>query len=266
VQHTNLFGPGGVGKGVLASHWVTKMTIAGRTVIVLDYEGNGGEWARRIEGLGGDLSRVVYVAPLKAGLGAIWDHAEAIHYLVEANPGAYVVIDSAVMACAGADPMDPETPTRYYAALQTIGAPSLTLAHVTKLHDTRYPFGSVFWHNLARVTWSLMPKGEEVLLTCQKANNWLKPPAATVEMTWKDGVLREVREQRAIVRLTDRIIDLLADGPMTAAAIAEALNDGVAKEEHTRVGSVRTALSRELGGARRVEKVGDQWRKVSEDD
>ena len=32
------------------------------------------------------------------------------------------------------------------------------LAHVTKMHDARYPYGSVYWHNVPRVSWSFMPR------------------------------------------------------------------------------------------------------------
>ena len=266
VEHTILYGPGGVGKGALTAQWIATLTQAGTPVMILDYEGHDGEWSRRIDGLRGDLESVAYIAPLRAGLGAIWEHVASIRACAEANPGLVLVIDSAVMAVAGADPMDPETPGRYFAALQQIGAPSLTLAHVTKLHDPRYPFGSAFWHNLARVTWSLMPKGEDILLQCQKASNWAKPPAATVEMTWWNGMLTEVTERKAVERLMDRIVEVLADGPATVAAIASALNDGLAKEEHVEPTTIRRTLVREVGrpGAR-VTKMGDQWR-LREDD
>jgi AAA domain len=263
AEHTVLFGPGGIGKGSLACSWIVQLTRRGHNVLVLDYENHGSEWARRIEGLGGLSAResVAWVAPLAAGAGPIWQHADRIAELMVAQENPYIVIDSAMMACAGKDPSDPETPGLYYGALQQIGVPNLTLAHVTKVGDPRMPFGSVQWHNLARVTWSMMPKGEDVLLTCQKDNNHMKPSAAVITMTWFEGMLREVSETRAIVKLLDRIIEVLADGPATAPAIAATLNDGLPKDEHTSLDTVRNALNRELrrGTSSRVTIVDGQW-------
>lgn len=255
-EPTILYGPGGVGKGSLASWWIVQLVRAGKRVLILDYEHHGGEWRRRIEGLGGldVLDMVSWLAPTAAGLGPIWTHADRLRDWVDVNLIDYVVIDSAVMACGGGDVMKPETPSQYNAALQVLGVPSLTLAHVTKLHDASYPFGSVFWHNLARVTWSLMPKGDETILVCRKANNYLRPSAQSVTMLWHENVLREVTERPAAWSLADRIAEALggSDG-MTPAEIAAALNEGLPKDEHTNRNSVVQALRRGLG------KPGCRW-------
>jgi hypothetical protein len=263
VEHTVLFGPGGIGKGSLACSWIVQLTKLGHDVLILDYENHGSEWARRIEGLGGRSAResVAWESPLAKGLGPIWQHADQVRELMADQGSPFLGVDSAMMACAGKDPSDPETPGLYNGALQQIGVPNLTLAHVTKVGEARYPFGSVQWHNLARVTWSMMPKGDDVLLTCQKDNNHMKPSAAVVTMTWHDGMLREVTETRAIVTLLDRIIEVLAGGAMTVAAIAEAMNEGRAKEERTSPETVRSALSRELkrGSSSRVTVADGHW-------
>ena len=163
-----------------------------------------------------------------------------------------LVVDSIVPATGG-DPSDPTIPSRYFGALQRMGVPSLSLAHVTKVHDPTYPFGSAFWHNLARVTWSLMPKGEDILLTMRKSNNYQKPPAQTVIYTWQDGVLREVWERKASVVLLDRILEVLEDGPATTSDIAGMLNDGVPTGERVSVDTVGRTLRREA--SRRGSKV-----------
>lgn len=135
---------------------------------------------------------------------------------------------------------------RYSAALQTIGVASLTLAHVTKMHDARYPFGSVFWHNLARVTWSMMPKANDILLVCQKANNYLRPSAQTVDITWRDGYLREVGTRSATVSLLDRILEVLEGGPLSPAAIVAEMNAGYQTSEHVKSNTVSHTLTRGL--------------------
>jgi AAA domain len=260
-EHTMLYGPGGIGKGSLAAWWIAQLSLTGRQVLILDYENHGGEWGRRIEGLGGDMDSVRWIAPYAVGLGPLWDIAEDVRALMADQPDPYLVIDSAGVAVAG-KPEESETARRYFGALQRIGVPSLTLAHVTKLHDARYPFGSAYWHNLSRVTWSMMPKGEDVLLVCQKANNYQKPSAATVEMTWHEGTLREVHERKAVVVLTDRIIEALTDGPMAVADIAGTLNDGLPTGEHTSAATIRKALQRELKrgqGSRVTVQEDGQW-------
>jgi hypothetical protein len=47
----------------------------------------------------------------------------------------------------------------------------------------------VFWHNLARLTWSMERKGDEVLLVNRKANNYARQPAYTVELVYHEGRL-----------------------------------------------------------------------------
>jgi hypothetical protein len=251
IESTILYGPGGVGKGTLACHWIVRLTEDDHKVLILDYENHGSEWARRIHGLAGaaGVDRVTWIAPHANAMGSIWDHSEWLAKQVADHGYTYLVIDSAVMAVGGMDPTKPETAMRYGAALQAVNVPSLTLAHVTKMHDEKYPFGSVFWHNLARVTYSLMPKGEAVLLTCRKANNYLKPSAQTVLATWHDGRLGEVSETPASWGLKDEIADTLAAGDaggMTPTEIAEAMSEGRDASEKVGKTTIHSALSRDF--------------------
>jgi hypothetical protein len=262
---TVLYGPGDIGKGTVASSWATRLLADGHRPLLLDYEDHPEEWARRVFGLGGAdaVADIVHVPPLREWGGPLWRHAEDVRKLAEREGRSFVIIDSAAMAAAGIDPSSPEAPQLLAAGLQTIGLPSLTLAHVNRAHDARYPFGSVFWHNLARVTWSLMPKGEERILVCRKANNYAKPRAASVSATWHMGVLGEVAERPAVFTLLDRIDDVLADGlGRTPTDIAAMLNDGAAEGERTSVQSVSGVLSRDLknrGAASRFTVADGRW-------
>lgn len=247
TESTILFGPGGVGKGALTCSWIVQLVAAGKHVLVLDYEDHGGEWARRVYGLAGAdaLEAVSWLAPLAEGLGPLWDHASQVRDLIDEDGIDYVVIDSILMACGGLDAMKPEAAIKFFGALQLLGRPSLTIAHVTKLNDPRQPFGTSYFHNLARATWSLMPKGDEVILVCRKANNYLKPQAQAVTTTWRDGTLGEVWEKPAAWSLEDRIEEILSDGmARTPATITAALNEGLPSTEHTSGNSVRSALMR----------------------
>jgi hypothetical protein len=130
-----------------------------------------------------------------------------------------------------------------------LGRPVLTLAHVTKLDDARYPFGSIYWHNLARTTWSLTADGDAALLTHRKHNNYAAVGRLAVVMTWTDGRLREVWERSYIASLGDEIAEVLAVTPdLTLAGIMAELNaaDGRADKKVPRT-SVHSALKRGIG-------------------
>jgi hypothetical protein len=130
--HTILYGAGGTGKGTLATWWITQLVQAGLRVLILDYENHGDEWARRYQGLagtegGGD---VLWTAPLTAAWdaprGPLWGQQKEVRDLAEAFEADYLVIDSIVPGCAGADPVDPGTAARYAGALEYIERPALS--------------------------------------------------------------------------------------------------------------------------------------------
>jgi len=249
--HTILFGTGGVGKGNVASWQSVRLVQEGHRVLVVDYEDHPGEWARRIGSLGGNaaVAGVAWVAPLapswKGARGAIWDHADDLRELVESWGATAVLVDSIVVACGGADPLDPGTPAKYAAAVQRIARPVLSLAHVTKAGDLLYPFGSVFWHNLARMSWSLARDGDRLQLVNRKANNYRVGGRYVVETTWRDDLPGEVWVRSYSAVLAERIEDVLGDEELTAAQVVAKLNaDAGDDTERVREDSVQRSLRR----------------------
>jgi len=177
IGHTVLFGTGGVGKGVTACGWIRNLVnVEGRNVAILDYEGHPEEWSRRLRGLGADTDNIFIWEPLNKDFGKprpLWDQAEEIREVFDALNISVAVVDSAVPAAYGADPLRPETAMLYARGVQVLGRPTLTLAHVTKGDSMAYPFGSVFWHNLARMTWSLQREEDgRLILQHRKRNNY----------------------------------------------------------------------------------------------
>jgi hypothetical protein len=264
-EATILYGPGGIGKGTLAVSWAVQLAHDGTRVAILDYEDHPGEWARRVHALGGaDAARsILHVSPNRAfppgprGYAGLAGHVDAIRAELDAAGVGYVVIDSAVMAAPG-DPGAPDAVQAFFAAMQRLGRPSLTLAHVNRASDYRYPFGSVFWHNLARITWSLTLDGQTTKLHNRKANNYPWLGAYTVEATWRDGRLGEVAERSYDATLAERIEDALRGGPATLDEIEAALagDDG----EPLKRNSIVQALRRGLATIpRRWSKSGDHW-------
>ena len=253
ASHTILYGTGGVGKGTFACYLITCLVAAGHRVLILDYENHGDEWARRYHGLAGreGAEQVLWVAPLTSGCGgrrgAIWRQAGDVRELAEAFGATYVVIDSIVPACGGSDPMDPGTVALYVGALELLGIPVLSLAHVTNADDLRYPFGSVFWHNLARVTWSLHRDGERVILTHRKANSYAKQGKTVMTVTWRDGLPRDVAEQALSVVVADRIEEVLVGDSLAVTAIITRLNGDLEEgEQPIKAYTVRAAMRRGL--------------------
>jgi AAA domain len=253
--HTILFGTGGAGKGVLAVHWTIQLVRQGHRVLLIDYENHPDEWGRRLYGLGGSdvMARVSYVAPHSpewtADRGPIWRQAEELRELVVHDQITYLVIDSIVPACPGEDPSDPNTVSQYTAALQIIGTPALSLAHVPKAGtDLTYPFGSAFWHNLSRMTWSLEQDGENGLLTQRKHNNYRRTEKARVSVTWTDGRPSEVWERPYHRVLADRILAVMGENGRRAKEIATRINEGLAEDEKpTTESAIRGTLNRGLG-------------------
>ena len=73
---------------------------------------------------------------------------------VKDNGIGFGIFDSVGFAC-GATPETAESALTYYAAVRRVCPGSLHIAHRTKNGEStdKYPFGSIFWHNGARMTW-----------------------------------------------------------------------------------------------------------------
>jgi hypothetical protein len=251
---TVLFGPGGIGKGALTASWLVRLAQVGGRALIVDYENHPSEWARRVAALGGQdaLDAMMWVCPAApewtASRGPLWSQAADLRALADAFQAGYAVVDSVVPACGGMDPLKPETAALYFSGLRTLGRPTLSLAHSPKAESSpAYPFGSVFWHNLPRTTWSLEPTGpgHQAMLVHRKANNYARQGRVLVTFKWQDGRLGEVSEQSYAAELGRLIEDALIDGPMTAAAIVDRLNETTGEEQPAvKPDSVRHALRR----------------------
>lgn len=279
LSHTILYGTGGVGKGTYTSHLLVELVKQNHRPLILDYEHHPEEWARRVFGLdSGALPAIRYAAPLSAHWqgkrGALWEAASELRSLCIDEGITVLVIDSLTIACAGNDVSDPGTPALYAAGLELIERPVLSLAHINRSHDMTYPFGSAFWHNLARVTWSLEEDGAASILSPRKANNYVRSGKIAVEIHWGDaGKPQSISERPYGDTIADRIIEVLGPQHWTAAQITDALNDELEEGQRpTPKNSVEHAL-REMarGLMARVNREGDKrpWRwsrKMREED
>ena len=201
-------------------------------MLIVDYENHPDEWARRIFGLDGPelMNRVLHVAPLTAAWtgprGAIWAQAAELRELAIAFEADYMLVDSLVPACAGSDPLKPESVSLYTGALEYIGLPTLSLGHTDKAENLKYPFGSVFWHNLSRFTYSMKADGGAVILQNRKHNNYARVAPQKIEVQWlESGMPADIHEQSYAEDLARRISQVLVGQSLTVRAICEQLDD-----------------------------------------
>jgi hypothetical protein len=238
--HTIVFGDGDTGKGT-AADWLamrlwTELEI--KTLIV-DFEHNPGEHQSRLSSLGYTESGAIrYYDPDDR---PIWEQADDIAAAAQTMGADYVIIDSITFACM-ADVSTGETTVvqRYKAAITTINLPTLSLAHIPKgSKEPHWPFGSIFWHNAARVTWridhlELTEEGGEipsrkVLMTCCKRNDGRKPARKALEIIYAAGPIGlplAIEESNYGVTIAARFLQILstAGAALTSAEIASRYN------------------------------------------
>ena len=151
----------GVGKGTSGA-WITcEAQKAGLRTMIYDAERRPREWSRRVEGLGGDRSGVVYVAPedLPTGLRGqpLWDIAPHLGRVV-ARAGVDLLIVDSILPAVGVGEerlkSDAQAPFLYVQALDALGIPSLSFGHPPKGQPEGEAFGSFAWTAAMRMTWS----------------------------------------------------------------------------------------------------------------
>jgi hypothetical protein len=143
------YGAPGVGKGTTGAWMIVEAQAAGLLPMIYDAERRPREWSRRVSGLGGDRSRVVYLGPEDlptTHLGKpLWDVAQVIGYVAKAAGADLLLIDSIMPAIGlGEERLksDAQAPFLYVAALDALGIPSLSFGHPPKGQPEGDPFGS----------------------------------------------------------------------------------------------------------------------------
>lgn len=189
-EHTILFGDGGTGKGVIAAWWATELARDEMTVLIVDYEQHARhEWRPRVGAFCAEdpaiLGRIFYVQPVAP----IWDIAGWIRSEAQRVNADYIIVDSITYAAAGMEPEKSVTAVKYTAAANSIGYPVLSIGHVTKADaDPQHPFGSVYWHNGARITIGVSRRDEapdsDRIVKHRKANQGQHSADMAVDWSW----------------------------------------------------------------------------------
>lgn len=267
-----LFGDGGSGKSYLGMAFAASLAsgksyITGLTVTrpcrvgYLDWEMSSWEHRGRLESVTGpdmpdNLFYTQCVAPLPQDVDRLRRYARE-HQI------DYWVVDSVAPACGG-EPESAEIAAAYFNALRSLGGASLSIAHVSKAGSSQdqKPFGSTFWHNLARLTWFAKAQevddGLSIGLWNRKNNLGRLHPPFTIDIDFTDpivgfrtGVLDPEDFKPSVPKGID-VLGLVMDwlkmhGPSASHEMAEGLD--------VPVESVNVACSKGLGTKKLIQSI-----------
>lgn len=268
-----IFGQGGSGKTFLALAFAACVSLGipflgnpvqQTAVLYVDYESSPSVLKRRMHrlleamGMAESLPAVFYWPARGVPLAEL---VLALQRKIRKENIGFVIIDSAVLA-AGADPERSETAARYFGALARLGVPSLSVAHVTKRDDDQYPFGSIFYHNSARLTWNVKLEHSDgnvahLGLFNRKVSDDQpeKPIGLKVTFDGKDGPIAIQREELsqewdAERSQADRIRRELRAGQRSVKELAEVL--GLTEA------AVRKTLNQRMEDVQKLAKAADE--------
>ena len=165
---------------------------------------------------------------------ALVHEADRIRRIVREKQIEFGVYDSVGAACDG-PPESAETAGRYFRAVRQIGVGSLHIAHITKGENgDQKPFGSVFWHNLARCTCKRLG------LFNRKANLGPRRQAVGFTVTFTDdrttfrrSDVADSPELAGKLTVCQRTMRLLRSGAVETSLIAEEIEAKVETVERT---------------------------------
>lgn len=196
VEHvgaTVLFADGGTGKSLfglaigvaVASGAPVLGACPARTckVAYLDWESDAEIHAERRRAIcaGANLSEREAPIYYRRQVASLAESAPHIRRFIAENEIGFAIIDSMGMA-RGGEPESADSTIRLFAAARTLGIPWLGIDHVTKNggDGQSRPFGSIYTHNSARLTWGLekiedLGNGKVILATTNHKTNNGKP-------------------------------------------------------------------------------------------
>ncbi len=224
----------GVGKGTTCAWAIVELQQQGMTVAVFDAERRPREWARRVAGLGGDRSKVVYITSEDLGRRYVgrplWDAAPAIGALMQSAGADLLMVDSILPAVGVGEERlrsDAQAPYLYVAALDALGKPSISLGHPPKGQPEGEPFGSMAWVAAMRMTWlGTRAEGDRHGIRWRPRKRNERGFVAGVLLTFEYGedgrpcaASREDDEEQT----REKLLYMLKDGPRAVTEMADEL-------------------------------------------
>ncbi len=269
---TIFFGPGDSGKGYLLCSLLyllghNQPLLGARPdngrgpIYYLDYEDSQSEWDKRLtrigQGLGQDFPEDIYRIN---GRGVPFaEQADALVTQMGRDRPRALIIDSAMPAAGGDIVRETEPVRHFFAAADRFQCPIALIAHETKSDEggDMYPFGSAFWHYLAR--WTVNVRAQEhsqlerhILLRHRKHNSGPRFADMALRLTFSDDRAGETPEWTRLepMRLQDMTGEL-QEKRSVASRVADLMVPGVewevealANETGAKEETVRKALQR----------------------
>lgn len=231
-----LFGDGDSLKTYTANAIAVALADQGLRVGIVDWEMTDEEHRARIARLDTrQMDRILYLSCVRPLLYERDRIAEVVHE----HQLEYLIFDSVAFACHD-KPESADAALTYFREVRSLGVGSLHLAHTSKGEQAQEkPFGSAFWHNSTRVSWFAKraeagtdPNVVEVGFYPKKFNLGRKQFPFGLRFVF-DGTITRVQrfdvtestDLAADLPLRERIRTLLKHGPLTAAQIAEELDE-----------------------------------------
>ncbi len=235
-----VFGDGGTTKSMLGLWLLGKLSAEGLRVGMVDWESDQREHRRRLGKLfPAELPPIHYIRATRAFV----YEAERVRRVVREAHLDYLLLDSIGFACD--KPAETQEATANYAqAIRQVGeVGSCHIAHVRKHKpdekDPDKPYGSVFWHNLARMTWfvKLAPSEPDnrivrVGIYNKKYNHGCRRQTVGLELAFMPGEtkikrfdLAEVVDLAASMSVAERVISALRAGPKPRVWLKSELED-----------------------------------------
>jgi AAA domain len=193
-QFSMLFGAGDSLKSLLALKVLTEVAAQGGRGLYGDWELNAEDHRHRLGAIcGANMPEAIRYCRCDRPL--VYE-IDRLRRIVRAEGISYVVLDSVGYGTLG-DPAEAAAALEYCRAVGQLGVGVLAIAHITKTGDQndQMPYGSVFWHTSARMTWNVKRSetsddGDLVTLGCfnRKSNLGARRPAVAVRVGRGRGV------------------------------------------------------------------------------
>lgn len=275
-QHnpTVLYGPGDSMKSFLALYCGLLLASGQRgpcfdvaptpwRVLFLDWEMSVNDVRGRVKLLQAGDPRLTTVPDYRRCIRPLADEMTDLKKVV--TDGAYdvLILDSLAMAAGGQELERADSAIRFNAALRDLHCTSLIIGHTPKPQadqKERSLYGSVFFHNLCRVSWEVQREGDTIGLYQRKNNLGRKHEPIGLNLTVSDteAIVTEANlmDEPVLAKglsMVERAASYLADHPnQPLERVAEALE---VNEK-----SLAVAFSRsKKNGVRRFESVNGNW-------
>ncbi len=235
-------------------------------VLILDWEMSSQDVRGRVKMLQAGDRRLTGLPDYRRCYQPLADDLSELKKVVSDGGYDVLILDSLAMAAGGQELERADSAIRFNAALRALNCTSLVIGHTPKPQadqKERTLYGSVFFHNLCRVSWEVQREGQTLGLYQRKNNLGKKhdPLGWTMDVTEDACFVTEANlmDEPVLAKglsIVERAASYLAEHPsQTLESVAEALE--------VNPKSLAVSFSRaKVKGVRRFESSNGNWNVV----